>query len=138
MRNLFEATSTLLIVESMVSPYEEPSAVLTTEPEGEDKALRGIAFVPTENCLVKMCYRVGFSDVYKPESPLNNKYYRETILRKRQRTILVASKSPSHLSLARGFVRVDEPQRQRPDLWQKKQAYLLTKVHAFYENIVGR
>ena len=63
-RGLFEVTESILLLEAQIAPGESPAAVLMNEPEGEDKALNGVAFVPTENCLVKMCYQAGFAQVY--------------------------------------------------------------------------
>lgn len=116
-RGLFEITDVCLVIESLVAPGNTPSAILMNEPEGEDKALKGVAFVPTESCLVKMCYRAGFGQVYGTTSLSKNVYFRDTLFRRRQRTVLVASKR--HLPSKRGLVPIPEPHTTRPDLWRR-------------------
>lgn len=116
-RGLFEITAGCLVIESLVAPGDAPSAMLMNEPEGEDKALRGVAFVPTESCLVKMCYRAGFGQVYGTTFPFDNAYFRDTLLRRRRRTVLVAAKR--HLPPTRNLVLIPEPHTTRPDLWQR-------------------
>ena len=116
-RGLFEITDGCLVIESLVAPGDAPSAMLMNEPEGEDKALRGVAFVPTESCLVKMCYRAGFGQVYGTTYPLDNAYFRDTPFRRRQRTVLVAANRS--VPSSRDLVLIPEPHTTRPDLWQR-------------------
>lgn len=116
-RGLFEIADGCLVIESLVAPGDTPSAMLMNEPEGEDKALRGVAFVPTESCLVKMCYRAGFSQVYGTTFPFENVYFRDTMVCRRRRTVLVAAKP--HLPLRKGLIPLPEPHTTRPDLWQR-------------------
>lgn len=116
-RGLFEVTDGCLLIESLVAPGKEPSAMLMSEPEGEDKALRGVAFVPTESCLVKMCYRAGFGHVYGTTFPFGNACFRDTPFRRRQRTVLVAANRS--LPSSSDLVLIPEPQTTRPDVWQR-------------------
>ena len=116
-RGLFEITDGCLAIESLVAPGEAPSAMLMNEPEGEDKALKGVAFVPTESCLVKMCYRAGFGQVYGTTHPLDNVSFRDTAFRRRQRTVLVAARDWTPAS--GDLVSIPEPHTNRPDLWQR-------------------
>ena len=116
-RDLFEITGDYLVIESQIAPGDAPSAILMNQPDGEDKALKGISFVPTESCLVKMCYRAGFGKVYGTGIALDDGRFRDTAFRRRQRTVLVAVKrrSPASGSL----VTIPEPQTTRPDLWKR-------------------
>ena len=116
-RDLFEVTNDYLIIESLIAPGDAPRMILMNEPEGEDKALKGIAFVPTENCLVKMCYQAGFDKVYKSGIVPNDSVYSNTLFRRRQRTFLVAvnRRTPA----CTGLVEISEPQQIRPDLWRR-------------------
>ena len=118
-RSLFEVTDEILLIESQITPGETPTALLMNEPGGEDKALKGIAFVPTENCLVKMCYQAGFGEVYTLKNPPGNKYFRNTLRRRKQRTVLVAVKHSATLKGGVKLIKVPEPQTTRPDLWSR-------------------
>jgi SAM-dependent methyltransferase len=91
-RRLYSLTSKVLVVESMCAPGIQPSLQLVDESASEDQGLSYVAFYPTEACLIKMFYRAGFSAVYGfqklPEHPL----FQSTIWRRKERTMLVASK----------------------------------------------
>jgi SAM-dependent methyltransferase len=91
-RNLHALTDKILLVEGMCVPGEEPFMELLDEGAIEDQGLNFVAFYPSEACLVKMLYRSGFPFVYLfrrlPEHP----DYRPSVARKRERTLLVASK----------------------------------------------
>jgi SAM-dependent methyltransferase len=93
-RNLQALTLKVLIVEGMCTPGPGATMELLDEGTSSDQALNFVAFYPTEQCLVKMLYRSGFPFVYLfqrfPKHPL----YRKSIRRKRERTMLVASKLP--------------------------------------------
>ena len=118
-RRLFDVTESVLLLEAQIAPGDAPSAVLMNEPMGEDKALNGVAFVPTENCLVKMCYQAGFGQVYKLTKAPRNRYFRSTWRRRRQRTILVAAKNPFSQPGEINLTLVAEPHTTRPDLWSR-------------------
>ena len=133
-RGLFESTAHFLLIESQIAHGDAPSAILMNEPEGEDKALKGIAFVPTESCLVKMCYQAGFRQVYIPNTKysLDNDYFRDTIFRRKQRTVLVAAKDPQPLS--ENLVAVSEPHKTRPDLWARVPVRVVRFVRRVWSN----
>lgn len=83
-RNLYEVSDDVLVVESMVAPGKNtPMLVLRAETSGEDKALRNVSLLPTEICLLGMCYQAGFSHVWRPPQPPDNVYYRATWGRRR-------------------------------------------------------
>lgn len=93
-RNLHAITGKVLFVESMCTPGSATTMQLLDESALEDQGLNFVAFYPTEASLVKMLYRSGFPFVYLfrrlPEHP----FCQETFRRKRQRTMMVASKAP--------------------------------------------
>ncbi len=107
-RNLHALTSKVLFVEGMCSPHPEPIMELLDESTLQDQGLNFVAFYPSEACLVKMLYRSGFPFVYTfPQLP-GHPLYLPSIKRKRERTMMVASKLP--LS-APNFVLAPEPIR---------------------------
>jgi SAM-dependent methyltransferase len=91
-RNLHALTQKILLVEGICVPGEKPFMELLDECAIEDQGLNFVAFYPSEACLVKMLYRSGFPFVYLfkrlPEHPV----YRQSVTRKRERTLLLASK----------------------------------------------
>lgn len=107
-RNLHALTRKVLIVEGMCTPGPASTMELLDEGTSQDQGLNFVAFYPTEACLVKMLYRSGFPFVYLfdrlPDFPL----YCESISRRRERTMMVASKLPltaSNLTLAQETTR---------------------------------
>jgi len=136
-RGLFEVTESILLVEAQIAPGESPAAVLMNEPDGEDKALNGVAFVPTENCLVKMCYQAGFTQVYGLRRAPDNPYFRKTRRRERQRTILVAVKAPFPPERELNLVPVAEPDRTRPDLWVRRRHQVLRGLRRLFQFRTG-
>jgi SAM-dependent methyltransferase len=107
-RNLHALTRKVLIVEGMCTPGPTATMELLDEGISKDQGLNFVAFYPTEACLVKMLYRAGFPFVYSfdrlPEHPL----YRQSLGRKRERTMMAASKislSDPNLRLAKEPVR---------------------------------
>jgi hypothetical protein len=82
---------------------------LLDEGVGEDQALKYVAFYPSEACFVKMLYRAGFPFVYRFRVLPDDALFRATPVRKRQRTLLAASKIPlstPNLELAKEEVRL--------------------------------
>jgi len=107
-RNLHALTSKVLLVEGMCTPGTGTTMELLDEGTSKDQGLNFVAFYPTEPCLIKMLYRAGFPFVYLfrrlPEHPV----YRDSIQRKRERTMMVAAKeqlSSANLVLAQEPVR---------------------------------
>ena len=133
-RGLFEVTESILLVEAQIAPGERPAAVLMNEPDGEDKALNGVAFVPTESCLVKMCYRAGFAQVYGLRQAPDNPYFRKARRRERQRTILVAVKAPFPPERELDLVPLAEPDRIRPDLWVRRRHQFLRGIRRLFHH----
>lgn len=103
-RHLHAMTKSLLLVESVIFPGDEPAMVLIDEEIHEDQGLEHIAFYPTEACLIKMFYRVGFAYVYTFRQQPNHSEYTNTPETRRVRTMLAASVVPlnsSHFELVK-------------------------------------
>ena len=116
-RNLHALTSKVLFVEGMCTPGPGATMELLDEGTTKDQGLDFVAFYPTEACLIKMLYRAGFPFVYffqrLPEHPL----YRESIRRKRERTMVAAAKlslNAPNLALAQ---ETERPVRGLFDPW---------------------
>jgi SAM-dependent methyltransferase len=107
-RNLHAVTGTVLMVESMCAPGVDPKLELLDEHHGEDQGLNYVAFYPSESCLVKMLYRAGFPFVYGFQPLPAHKLYQGSIWRKRERTMMAASRLPltaPNLLLAKEIIR---------------------------------
>jgi SAM-dependent methyltransferase len=127
-RNLHSLTGKLLIVEGMCSPSTHSAMDLLDEGISEDQGLSYVAFYPSESCLVKMLYRSGFPFVYRFQKLPAHELYAATVWRKRERTILAASKVALDLP---NLVLAKEPIRSVPgitDPWttglRKARAYM--------------
>jgi SAM-dependent methyltransferase len=92
-RSLHSLTGTLLVIEAMCAPGAAPSLQLVDELRGEDQGLNYVAFYPSESCLVKMLYRAGFPYVYGFQSLPDHSLFHASLWRRKERTMLVASKS---------------------------------------------
>jgi SAM-dependent methyltransferase len=91
-RNLHALTGKILIVESMCTPGTDPALLLLDEGQEDNQGLNRVAFYPTESCLIKMLSRACFPFVYRFRRLPPDRQFGNTLLRKRSRTFLVASK----------------------------------------------
>lgn len=91
-RGLFHATRKYLLLESAVFPSPSPVAVFYEEPPADNQSLEYVAWVPTELAIVKMLYKAGFASVYAPTRRPAHGQFRHSLIRRRMRTILLASK----------------------------------------------
>jgi tRNA (mo5U34)-methyltransferase len=90
-RNLYALTRKILVVESMCAPGTQPTMDLLDEERSEDQGLNYVAFYPTESCMTKMLYRAGFPFVYSFRELRKHERFHDTIWRRRERMMLVAS-----------------------------------------------
>jgi 2-polyprenyl-3-methyl-5-hydroxy-6-metoxy-1,4-benzoquinol methylase len=90
-RNMQALTKKILVIESMITPGNEPVAALLDEGRVEDQSLRYIAFTPSESCIVKMLFHAGFDNVYRVSPLPDHQDYRNSFSQKKRRTMLVAS-----------------------------------------------
>jgi SAM-dependent methyltransferase len=91
-RNLFGLTRKILFLESLTVPGDRPELKLLDECQGEDQGVNHVAFYPTEACLIKLLYRSGFAFVYALKSPPDHPVLFDQATKRRERTMLVASK----------------------------------------------
>lgn len=96
-RNLHALTGKLLLIESMKVPESHPILVLRDEGYSEDQSLRFIAIYPSEDAIIKMCYRAGFPFVYRFNVLPDHEDFQATLWRHQARTMLAASKVPLNL-----------------------------------------
>ena len=107
-RNLHALTGKVAIVESMCTPGADPALLLLDESLEDNQGLNRVAFYPTESCLIKMLSRAGFPFVYRFRRLPPDRQFGNTLLQKRCRTFLVASKvvlTAANLVLARELVK---------------------------------
>lgn len=97
-RNLRALTGKLLLMESACIPEQEPIFYLHDEREDiQDQGLSRIVSYPSEGCLIKMAYRVGFAHVYQFTELPDNEEFQPTVAWKKARTILAISDVPLQL-----------------------------------------
>jgi len=114
LRNLAAMANQLLLIESYAAPQKETAFYLREEPHLEDQSLTTLALYPSESSLIKICYKVGFSSVYRFVPLPDHEDFRDRASRKRQRTMLLAAKAPVPFL---GMPLVPEPQ-DFSDPWQ--------------------
>jgi len=112
-RNLHALTRKVLFIESMCAPGTQASLELLDEYLVENQGINYVALYPTEPCLVKMLYRAGFPFVYGFTVLPDEKAFHASRLRRRERTMLVASKDALN---APGIALLSEPKRPW-DIW---------------------
>lgn len=93
-RNLFAVTAKVAILEGICIPGDEPAFAVRDEGSTEDQGLRHVALYPTENALIKLLYRVGYPYVFRLAIAPKFPEYSSSPLRRRGRTMLVASLVP--------------------------------------------
>jgi SAM-dependent methyltransferase len=122
LRNLSAMTRKLLLIESYATPQQQTTLYLREEADLEDQSLTKLALYPSESTLIKTCYRIGFTNVYRFRPLPNHEDFRNKNGRKRQRTMLLASRT--HLDLPY-LIRVAEP-KDFSDPWQTACGRLLS------------
>lgn len=98
-RNLFEMTEKVAILEGMCFPDERPILAVRDEGPTEDQGLRHVALYPSETALTKLLYRSGFGYVYRMRRVPPHPAYKGSSTSKIMRTLLVASKAPLAIDL---------------------------------------
>jgi len=126
LRSLSELTAKIMLMETMIIPGTWPMAGIVDEAPGEDQGLNYHAFIPAEPALIRMLYYSGFKNVYALLELPNHEHFREGMVHKRKRTILVASKSDIRHPM---MLRVHEPKpRYINDYSRKKWASVAKRV----------
>lgn len=93
LRNLAAMTKQFLLVESYATPHKENVFFLREELHQEDQSLTSLALYPSETSLVKFCYKIGFSSVFRFLPLPDHQDFQDRAGRARQRTMLLAAKS---------------------------------------------
>jgi SAM-dependent methyltransferase len=114
LRNLSRMSRKLLLIESYATPQKETALYLRQEADFEDQSLTSLALYPSESTLIKICYRLGFPAIYRFTRLPDHEDFRDRNGRKRQRTVLLASRTPLDCEYLRF---VAEPQ-DFSDPWQ--------------------
>jgi FkbM family methyltransferase len=96
-RHLRQLTGKVLLLESMCIPSKQSVVLLREEPKSDDQSLTDLAFYPSEECIVKMMHRAGFSSIYRTLLLPDHEDFRATSESARRRTVLVASYEPIDL-----------------------------------------
>ena len=98
-RNIARITNIVALIESQALPMGKPLLYMVNEAPADDQSVNAITVRPSEEALVKMLYRSGFSQVYRMASPPSRSFTGSWRTR-RFRTVLVASRVPlDHVSL---------------------------------------
>jgi hypothetical protein len=113
LRNVCALTKKVVFLETMVAPMQPAVLALCDESQVEDQGLRYVGFYPSEACVVKMLYRVGFRAVYRLSRMPNHQDFRASLHRHRARILVVASHVPLEVP---SLVLVREP-LQTAELW---------------------
>lgn len=125
LRNLSAMTRKLLLIESFATPQKQTALYLREEANLEDQSLTSLALYPSETTLIKISYRIGFAGVYRFLPLPDHEDFRDRNGRKRQRTMLLASKSVLELP---GLEPVPEPQ-DFFDPWQTRAGRLVSSLN---------
>jgi SAM-dependent methyltransferase len=121
LRNLSAMAGRLLLIESYATPQKETALYLREESAFNDQSLTSLALYASESALIKICYKIGFPCVYRFVPLPNHEDFKDFMGRKRQRTMLLASRSPLDLPY---LTLVPEPQ-DFSDPWQTPTGKLL-------------
>lgn len=126
LRNLSAITRKLLVIESYATPQRETAFYLREEANLEDQSLTRLALYASETTLIKICYQIGFSQVYQFNPLPDHDDFRDRSGRKRQRTMLLACRAPLKLAYLQSVL---EPQ-DFSDPWQTFGGRILSLFHS--------
>jgi SAM-dependent methyltransferase len=91
LRNVRAVTGKVLLLETMINTKVKPTLLLMDELRSINQGVRYLAFYPSESCVAKMLEAVGFPFLYRLKILPDHPNFRRKLLRKRARTIVVAS-----------------------------------------------
>jgi SAM-dependent methyltransferase len=125
LRNISAMTREFLFIESYATPQKQTALFLREEVGLEDQSLTNLALYPSETTLIKICYRIGFGGVYRFLPLPDHEDFRDRNGRKRQRTMLMASRSDVKLPCLEP---VPEP-KDFFDPWQTPTGRLVSRLN---------
>lgn len=124
LRNLVALTGKVLLIETVIAPFESQIAVLYEEPQLANQGVNYVACVPTESWFIKALYRVGFPFVYRAKTLPSHRDFRSSFIRQRRRTVLFASTARLEHAVLRLAA---EPPATNPYLWDRSGLSLFLK-----------
>ena len=125
LRNLSTIARKMLLIESYATPQNRTALYLREEADLEDQSLTRLALYASEATLIKICYQVGFGQVYRFDPLPDHEDFRARSGRKRQRTMLLACRTPLRLAYLQS---VPEPE-DFSDPWQTFGGRMLHLFH---------
>ena len=90
-KRLHRLTKVLLLLETVIVPFEEPVFRLTYEGKNETQGLTHRALVPSEAAVVATLQSSGFAHVYSFDGDVAHEDFRESADRHKRRRIFAAS-----------------------------------------------
>lgn len=115
-RNLFTVNNKILVVETRIAPFNGQFLFFHEESPDVDQGINYCALIPSESCFIKILYKAGYPYVYKFSELPKHKEFHTSLLRKRLRTMLIASKIDIKHSLL-DFI--NEPKHTNRFLWYR-------------------
>lgn len=115
-RNLEGLCTKIAVVETVVAPVKDQSAVLYEEPVVGNQGLTYIAAIPSERWLLKSLYRAGFPLAYRVKQFPDHPDFKSSLFKKRMRTVMLASRCELDSQLLES---TREPKRTNPFLWDR-------------------
>ena len=93
-RNLVDAARDAIVIESLVAPGRKARGWLIDEFPGHDQALAYVAWHLTESGIVKLLYRSGIPNVYRPRFKPLHREFRGSLLKRPTRAFVIGSQIP--------------------------------------------
>jgi SAM-dependent methyltransferase len=93
-RNLADASRNAIVIESLVAPGRKARGWLMDEFPGDDQALAYVAWHLTELGIVKLLYRSGIPNVYRPRFKPPHLEFRGKFLKRPTRVFVIGSRLP--------------------------------------------
>jgi SAM-dependent methyltransferase len=93
-RNLADASRDAIVIESLVAPGRKARGWLIDEFPGDDQALANVAWHLTELGIVKLLYRSGIPNVYRPRFKPLHLEFRGNFLKRPTRVFVIGSRLP--------------------------------------------
>ena len=124
LRNLVALTGKVLLIETVIAPFNSQMTVLYEEPKLANQGVNYVACVPSESWFIKSLYRVGFPFVYRAKALPGHRDFHSSFIRQRRRTILFASRVRLEHPVLRPAA---EPPATNPHLWDRRGLSLFLK-----------
>jgi tRNA (mo5U34)-methyltransferase len=137
-RNIVSMIGQYAILESVVHADSRSTAILFDECREVDQGLNYISLVPSESTLVRMFTASGLDHLYRVSPQPDFHDFHGTLLRKKQRIMLVGSRKPIELSNLQPV----EVAREHVDPWERSgvlttMARLARKAYRSFGGVAG-